>query len=59
MVELVKKDVGNGQSFKLAACYLTKKQIKFWPNLVRILITQPRGNTSSSVIINILTLRVS
>ena len=28
-------------SLKLAASYLTKKQIKFWTNLVRILITQP------------------
>ena len=29
-------------SLKLAASYLTKKQIKFWTNLVRILITQPQ-----------------
>ena len=41
MVELVKKDVGNGQSFKLAASYCTKKQIKFWAESVKILITQP------------------
>ncbi len=46
MVELVKKDVGKGQSLKLAASYLTKKQIKFWTNLVRILITQPHDSVS-------------
>ena len=42
MVELVKKDVGKGQSLKLTASYFTKKQIKYCAKLIEILITQPQ-----------------
>ena len=46
--------MGKGQSFKLAASYLTKKQIKFWTNLVKILITQPLYISTNSLKINAL-----